>query len=256
MRIAAVGRYEIGGRTVHIADAVRQAVSSTKTFSPDALVPSPQPGKTGTRTTVANETTLAAGARFVAAGKRVLALNFASPSHPGGGFLDGALAQEETLARSSALYTCLKDSPMYAYHWKHRDPLFADYVIISPDVPVFRSDNGDLLAEPYLCSFITSPAVHKGFLLEEDPRRAAEIGPVMRLRINKVLGIAALYRHDVLVLGAWGCGAFENNPVEIAGLFSEALSGAFRDVFPSVHFAVYDRWEDRRQITPFERQFA
>src|SRR5207253_843688 len=100
------------------------------------------------------ETTLASARRLVAAGQRPAALNFASAKHPGGGFLNGALAQEESLARSSALYACLVGNPMYTFHQAQSDALYTDYAIYSPDVPVFRGDDGALLPEPYLCSFI------------------------------------------------------------------------------------------------------
>jgi uncharacterized protein (TIGR02452 family) len=256
VRISYAGQYMAGGHVVSIDDQVRRAAAATQTFGPDQSVPLPQPGTWPMPVSVANETTLEAAARLVANGKRVLALNFASPSHPGGGFLNGALAQEETLARSSALYRCLEGSPMYAYRREHRDPIFADFVIYSPDVPVFRTDGGDLLVTPYLCSFITSPAVHRGNLLVQDPRRECEILPAMQSRIRKVLSVAALHPHDALLLGAWGCGAFQNSPELIAELFRTALSGVFRGVFPAVHFAVYDRRADRRQIKPFEAQFA
>src|SRR5207244_3589918 len=160
-----------------------------------------------------------------AEGFRVVALNFASARHPGGGFLGGARAQEESLCRSSALYACINGNPMYAHHAPLTGGFYTNYAIYSPDVPVFRSDGGDWLDEPYLCSFITSPAVNVGAL------RGGESGDVirdeMRERIEKVLAIAAAHGHIAVVLGAWGCGVFRNDPEMIAELFARALRGRY-----------------------------
>src|SRR5919108_730072 len=76
-------------------------------------------------------------------------LNFASAKHPGGGFLGGARAQEETLARASGLYASLVGNPMYAFHKAQDDPMYSNYAIYAPDVPVLRTDEGLLLSEPY-----------------------------------------------------------------------------------------------------------
>ena len=205
---------------------------------------------------MANETTLVAARRLIAAGYRPAALNFASARHPGGGFLNGARAQEESLARSSGLYACLVGNAMYDLHEARRDAMYTDYVIYSPDVPVFRDDNGTLLAEPYLCSFITSPAVNAKVVLEREPSRRAEIPKVMWRRILKVLAVAAIHGHQALVLGAWGCGAFGNDSREIAGLFQRALAEDFRDVFAQVVFAVTDWSKERRFIGPFCEVFG
>jgi uncharacterized protein (TIGR02452 family) len=190
------------------------------------------------------------------AGHRVAALNFASATHPGGGFLNGALAQEEALCRSSALYACLEGREMYAWHLAHHDPLYGHWVLYSPDVPVFRGRDHKLLEEPFKLSFLTSPAVNAKRVIERDAARSDEISRIMGERIHRVLAVASMHGHDTLVLGAWGCGAFGNDPEVIAGLFRTALEGTFRGQFERVTFAVLDEWSDRRNIGPFERQFS
>jgi uncharacterized protein (TIGR02452 family) len=150
-----------------------------------------------------------------------------SAKNPGGGFLTGARAQEESLARASGLYAMLLGDPMYDHHRSLRDPMYTTWVIYSPDVPVFRLDEGPLLDGPYFCSFLTSPAVNVGALRHRD-RRGDEIRRVMHERVERVLGVAALHGHEVLVLGAWGCGVFRNDPRQVAELFRDALAGRFR----------------------------
>jgi len=93
---------------------------------------------------------------------------------------------------------------MYDFHKARSDAMYSDYAIYSPDVPVFRDDEGMLLHTPYLCSFITSPAANAKVVLERDRRRRGEIRDAMDRRIRKVLTIAATHRHEALVPGCVG----------------------------------------------------
>jgi uncharacterized protein (TIGR02452 family) len=257
VRIIEAGRYtNAAGTPVDIAAIVARSVDGTCSYPPDTAVPQISLGDKQTSVAVTNGSTLASAHRFVAAGHRPVALNFASAKHPGGGFLGGARAQEESLARSSGLYASIRGNPMYDFHKAGGDAIYSDYAIYSPDVPVFRDDEGKLLDEPYLCSFITSPAVNAKVVLERNPRRRAEIRQVMERRIRKVLAIAAAHGHETLVLGAWGCGVFGNDSQEVAELFHAALSPQFQGVFAKVEFAVLDWSEERRFIGPFERVFG
>ena len=106
---------------------------------------------------VCNQTTLLASHNLVKEGLCPIALNFANGIAPGGGFRHGAKAQEEVLCCSSALYLTLLDDPMYDYHLKRPLPDSSDWVIYSPKVPVFRSDNGLEYDEPWLLSFLSVP---------------------------------------------------------------------------------------------------
>src|SRR5262245_61320885 len=126
---------------------------------------------------VVNETTLHAARRLTQhdPGARVLALNFASARHPGGGFLKGSQAQEEGLARASGLYACLAQFPaMYEANARFPSCLYTDHMIYSPDVPVFRDDADALLDRPYPVSFVTAPAVNVGALRTNEPDRLAQ----------------------------------------------------------------------------------
>jgi uncharacterized protein (TIGR02452 family) len=213
-------------------------------------------GKHPTRITITNETTLAAARRLAQACGRVVALNFASARHPGGGWLSGARAQEESLARASGLVACMADDPMYVRHAQLRDALYTSSAIYTPDVPMFRDDTGQLLDTPYLVAFVTAPAVNAGVVLARDPSRRNAVTTTMRERIAGVLAIAAIHGHIALVLGAWSCGVFQNDPAEIAGLFAAALHGPFQGTFADVIFAVLDTSVERRFIGPFEQAFC
>jgi uncharacterized protein (TIGR02452 family) len=92
--------------------------------------------------------------------------------------------------------------------------------------------------------------------LERDPARRAEVRAALVRRIARVLATAALHGHTALILGAWGCGVFRNDPAEVAELFAAALAGPFHGAFAEVVFAVLDSSPERRFIGPFERAFA
>ena len=106
VEIVRAGRYtNRAGETVPIRHFVEAARDRTVSYPPDATLPKVVPSGNPTRFEVVNDTTLAV-ARRLASNHRVCALNFASARHPGGGFLNGARAQEESLCRASALYAC------------------------------------------------------------------------------------------------------------------------------------------------------
>lgn len=210
---------------------------------------------------VVNDTTLNAARRLIQEEPkaRVLALNFASARHPGGGFLQGSQAQEESLARASGLYPCIAQfRQMYDTNARYPSCLYTDHMIYSPDVPVFRDDEDALLERTCAVSFVTAPAVNAGALRKNEPDKMAQVEPVMLARMEKVLSLAVIHGHDVLVLGAWGCGVFANDPDRMAGWFHCHLAGEgqFCRAFRKVVFAVLDRTGDRSTIRPFERHFG
>lgn len=252
--IARAGSYVApSGRRVDISGPVQRACEGTRPYPPDAQLPEPVPDAFSTQRGAVNDTTLAAARWLIERGRRVAALNFAAATHPGGGFLHGARAQEEYLARSSALYACLVGQPMYEHHRALDSPLASDYAIYSPAVPIFRGDDHQLLEEPFTVSIVTCAAVHAGHVA---PAERGQIEPAMRSRIHRILAIGAAHGHDAYVLGAWGCGAFGNDGRVIARLFGEALDGAFRGVFGDVVFAVTDWSEDQHFIRPFAERFG
>ncbi len=234
--VVAAGRYvNAAGVVVRLREEVEFARTHTVEYPPDAAVLHVVPSGNDTRVEVTDETTLAAARRLVGDGWNVAALNFASARHPGGGFLGGARAQEESLCRASALYECLRGCRMYPYHAPMRGGFYTNYAIYSPAVPVFKDDDGRLLDAPYTCAFVTAPAVNVGAIgRDEQPRVRGEMGE----RIEKVLAVAAGHGHAAVVLGAWGCGVFKNDPGMIADLFRAALRTRFAGVFGTVVFAV------------------
>ena len=171
-------------------------------------------------------------------------LNFASAKNPGGGFKGGSQAQEECLARTSGLYRTLeKIDGYYAYNKKMKSCFYSDRMIFSPQVPFFRDNDDNLIGDYYKSSIITAPAVNYGVIKQREQNRISEVESVMRKRIRLVLDIALENGIEHIVLGAWGCGVFQNDPKLIANLFDEQFSSneRYANAFRTVYFAVLDR---------------
>jgi uncharacterized protein (TIGR02452 family) len=186
-------------------------------------IPAPQrPGRVLIE--VSEESVFSACRRILAANPtyHVAIVNFANPAKPGGGFLNGRTAQEEAISRSSALYRSIeRHDEMYAFGRRDDNGLFSDYMIYSPDVPYFRDDAGELLEQPFLVSMITAAACKVDTISEARMRRA--VRNTMKNRMRKIITIAAGYQNRILVLGAFGCGVYKNDPVEIATIEKELL---------------------------------
>ena len=239
------------GQKVVWRDAVQTACAAKLSIDPDATLPSnEQIAFTATRVQITNETTFGASLRLVERGLRPLALNFANGIHPGGGFLGGARAQEEVLCRSSALYQTLVGDPMYEEHRKRPLPDSTNWAIYSPDVPVFRMDDGTELQHPWLLSFITCAAPYAPVIGQP------HAGDLLQKRIHRVLAIARSYGHSALVLGAWGCGAFANDPHRTAMDFRQTLENDYSGAFSDIVFAITDWSPERKFLGPFRDVFA
>ncbi|MFE9612157.1 TIGR02452 family protein [Streptomyces sp. NPDC006012] len=255
-QIVAAGAYRTpGGRAVTLAATIEAARDGTRVHGPGPVeVPSAPPVDTFFEVT--GESSLQAAARLAAA--PVALLNFASARNPGGGYLNGAQAQEEDLCRASALYTCLRRAPeFYDHHRAHRDPFYTDRVIHSPAVPVFRDDRGALLDEPFTAGFLTAAAPNAGVVKRSAPQRAGELPQALAVRAGRVLEVAAAHGYRRLVLGAWGCGVFQNDPAQVAGAFHTLLGpgGRFAHTFERVVFGVLDRTPGAVVRDAFARAF-
>ncbi|MFJ8588331.1 TIGR02452 family protein [Streptomyces sp. NPDC093595] len=259
--IVAQGGYAApAGRRVTIGPAVAAALAGTRMYGPGPVPATPGTGRT-TRIEVTGESSLEAARRLVGdgSGQPVAVLNFASARNPGGGYLNGAQAQEEAVCRASALYaTLLRVPEFYDHHRAERSPFYTDRVIHSPAVPVFRDDRGGLLDPPYTVGFLTSPAPNAGVIRSRTPKDAHRIPAALASRAERVLETAVACGYRRLVLGAWGCGVFRNDPAEVAGAFRALLTGAgrFAGHFDEVVFAVLDRTAKATTLGAFRDAFA
>ncbi|MBD2576383.1 TIGR02452 family protein [Oscillatoria sp. FACHB-1406] len=252
------------GEQISLQPALENAIAQTRLYTPEegAQLLNAAPSSPGNLATleVTDETTQIAAYRLVVTESvpDLVLLNFASARNPGGGFLNGAKAQEEDLARCSGLYPCLLTQPAYyEANRANESVLYSDRIIYSPRVPWFRTRSHDAPNTLFLASVITAPAPNAGVALQRNPGCAKEIETALRRRAGIVLAIAAAQGHRNLLLGAWGCGVFQNQPPLVADAFGKWLSSErFFGAFDRVVFAIYDRTADKATLKAFQARFS
>ena len=190
-----------------------------------------------------------AAAQYI--GKRTAVLNFASATNPGGGVEKGASAQEECLCRVSTLYPCLADQKMrdsfYTPHRKNGNALHNDDIIYTPKVLIIKDDDHNMLATPFLVDVISCAAPN----LREKPNNAYNSGDGNKVQISdnellalhekrarKIFASAIANGVEVLILGAFGCGAFCNDPYVVARAYKNVLPD-FAHYFHTIEFAIF-----------------
>ena len=217
---------------------------------------------------VSRKRTLEAASAYI--GKKVCVLNFASATNPGGGVTRGSSAQEEAICRCSSLYFNLREKRMwegfYAPHRAQKNPLHNDDCIYTPGVVVFKSDTAAPQALPpdewYTVNVLTCAAPN---LRERPGNRMNDGGGVRSVQIGKqelrqlhekrmrrILSIAASEGNEVMILGAFGCGAF-SNPPDIVAEAMKTVVQEYRSFFEAVEFAVYCPPRDDSNYRVFER---
>lgn len=196
--------------------------------------------------------------------------NFASASNPGGGVTKGANAQEECLCRCSGLYFCLNTPAMWDGFYKpHRDahdPIHNDDIIYTPRVTVFKTDTAtpQLLPESewYDVDIITCAApnlrnqpsnrYNSGDGNRQVKMKDKELLALHEKKLRRILEVALSEGCETIILGAFGCGAFLNNP-EVVALANRNVIKDYLHAFKNIEFAVYCPPHDDSNFMIFER---
>lgn len=203
-------------------------------------------------------------------GQHVAVHNFASASNPGGGVVNGASAQEECLCRCSGLYFNLNTRAMWdGFYQPHRDahdPIHNDDIIYTPGVTVFKTDTAmpELMPESdwYDVDVITCAAPN----LRNQPSnkyntwdgnkqtvmKDKDLLALHEKRLRRILEVALSEGCDTIILGAFGCGAFQNNP-EVVTQANRNVIKDYLHAFKNIEFAVYCSPRDDRNFKIFER---
>ena len=158
-------------------------------------------------------------------------LNFASAKQPGGGFFTGAQAQEESLTRCSALYACLSqfDDQFYGSVLPLRKGIYSNSLIASPSVPFYKSDEGEPWDDIVCCDVVTCAAVNYGEFSPKTSSSKKIIQETMIHRVQNVIKTFRILNTKHIVLGAWGCGVFQNDTESIAQIFINTIHHLFTD---------------------------
>ena len=254
-----------------LIQAVRNSTKAQAFISADKSVRIPAPTKAEKATvTVSGKRSLEAAEPYAKQGKKVCVLNFASATNPGGGVVNGSSAQEECICRCTTLYPCLNIKPMwnvfYGPHRKAGDPLYNNDCIYTPNVCVFKSDIN--FPEPlrneewWSVNILTCAAPN----LRERPSnamnphagiRAANIMPseleqLLTARIRRIFEIAVANGNEVLILGAFGCGAFRNPPEIVAKVFHDVMQD-YLCYFDAIEYAVFHTERERINYEAFSK---
>lgn len=227
-----------------LRDAALRAQAATALYLPDYDAILPVEKSEALEIEVVEDTTFHCARGLAGGADRVAVLNFANAFSPGGGVLRGAMAQEECLCRSSTLYAALTIPYLLKNYYKQNGraagDMGTDAVIYTPGVTVFKSDDEipAPLDAPFEVDVITCAAPYV------DPQRRKPVDPqklrtVVERRVRNILEVAAANGVDALVLGAFGCGAFNNPPEMVAEAFRALLvDRAYRRFFRRVVFAI------------------
>ncbi len=217
----------------------REMVSRTKVFDENYYTPSKIEKNKDFNISVVEDTTFSCAKKHTQDGVRVAVLNFANPHTPGGGVAHGARAQEECLCRCSNLYYALTDSQIikdyYEWNKEKTDYMFSDKTVYSPNVCIVKEDETYLeMREPFYVDVITCAAPYNVYGNPEDILKATYLK-----RIKNILEVAIEHDVDVIILGAFGCGAFRNPPKLMAESFKEILIDLkYFKYFKKVVFAI------------------
>lgn len=252
------GFYEYKGNKITLEKELKESKENTFTIAPDdwdTILKTPIENKFETEIVVKNCSTIEAVVQEK--NGKICVLNFASAKNPGGGFLGGASAQEESLARSSNLYeTQIKDKTMYDFNKNQSSFLYSDYMIYSPNVLFWNDDNGHYFEKPLIADVITAPAPNKGAMLQHNRKEEiAKADEILKARIDKVFAIALKQKSDTLILGAWGCGVFRNEPKDVARLFKKVIDEKYAGAFKKIVFAIFSNSEKKSNLKDFEDVF-
>lgn len=220
---------------------------------------------------VSGKRTLEASEVYAKQGKKVCVLNFASATNPGGGVVYGSSAQEESICRCSTLYPCLDTDEMwdkfYEPHGEADDPLYNNDCIYTPAVKVFKSDSNfpELMQESewwdvdvITCAAPNLRSVPSNMMNPNAGSSKAEISyaglrELLESRVKRILEIAIANGAEVLILGAFGCGAFRNPPKLVAEVFAEQTR-EYRKCFDVVEYAVFHVEHERANFEAFREE--
>jgi uncharacterized protein (TIGR02452 family) len=178
---------------------------------------------------VVNSDSVSALVEYSKLGKTCV-LNMASYKRPGGGVYNGARAQEECLFRCSNLIHVVS-TDFY--------PIAENEALYTKDAIFFKDKEYDYM-DPVECDVVTIAAINLNENTKYDPlQNIKDYRKVTKDKIRLMISLAAKNGVQNLILGAWGCGVFKNDPKLMAQYFSEVLVGEGYNLnFKNVVFAI------------------
>ena len=209
-------------------------------------------------------------------GMKVAVHNFASATNPGGGVIRGSNAQEEAICRCSTLFFNLyKEEMRIGFYDHHRNMLksgemdvtYNDDCIYTPGIVVFKTDTVSPQIMPekdwYRVDVISCAAPNLRYnpsnpMNPNSGNKAVQLSDMELFtlhvkRMRRILDIAKRENVEVIILGAFGCGAFYNSPEVVAEVMTQVIKEYSYD-FKVIEFAVYCSPDHTENYDVFERK--
>ena len=241
-----------------LAESIKKSTKNTVLYKADDYHEIKRESDRQCRIEVTKERTIesAKNLHIIYPDKRIGILNFASAVNAGGGVVLGAMAQEECICRCTTLYPCLTPKELRkGYYNSHRMGLnfcYTDACIYTPDIIVMKSDvlYPESIPESDWFSIDVLTCAAPNLSTAWIPKN--KLHEIHKKRGSHILSIAAANGIDVLVLGAFGCGAFRNNPDIVSQAYIDILPD-FTGYFTEIRFAVYCSGNHSRNYNAFSR---
>ncbi len=217
---------------IRYKEQINEAAKNTVTYSPDHKFEQAARSAKGPQITVIDTDSVSAIIDNQN-GKKLAVLNFSSYKNPGGMFIAGSVAQEECLCHESFLFNVLQTQYDF-YEWNNRNKNRAMYMnraLYTPNI-LFMRDSAT-----YPCDVITCAAPNMSAARQYMQVKEKENKIILRNRIKFILDIAGEQKVDTLILGAYGCGVFGQDPYTVATYFKELIRESNRGI-SSIIFAV------------------
>ena len=250
-----------------LMSAVQQSTNNQVFIAETENVAVPSAYKTeNAKVIVSGKRSLEAAESYAKQGKKVCVLNFVSATNLGGGVVNGSSAQEECICRCTTLYPCLNTDTMwnafYKPHRKAANSLYNNDCIYTPNVCVFKSDTNfpEILPQDewWNVNILTCAAPNlrerlsnamNPYAGDKDVKiTSAELEKLLTKRIRRIFEIVIANGNEVLILGAFGCGAFRNPPEIVAKVFNTVMQD-YLCYFDTIEYAVY---HTEREVANYE----
>ena len=253
----------------NLKSAIQDSIKGTKFYSAENYPPLPEKKFKKTIVTIVKRRTLDAAVTMQRKylELRIAVHNFASATNPGGGVKHGSRAQEEALCRCSTLYPVLNTEEnwenYYTVNRERRNALHDDACIYTPEIVICKSDVDRPARLPRdkwdLIDVVTIAAPN----LKERPNNSynkdksakitdEELFALQEKRIRHMFTVVAHHGAEIFITGAFGCGAFQNNPEVVAQAYKKVLP-EFMGYFKEIVFAIYCRSSEIINYETFKR---
>lgn len=243
------------GSEIALKESINKSIEGQKIILEKDEIPlTEQPLEKNTDIVVSKKRTFEAASAY--RGQRVCVINFANAHSPGGAVDCGANAQEESLCRCSTLYACINDKNcienFYGPHNHSNVDYFRD-MIYTPDITVFKDDETEQMIDRknwFNTDVISCAAPNLSFINLSDE----ELLNFHEFMFERMFRAAAGNKVEVMILGAFGCGVFSNDPNIVSKAAKNALN-KYANYFKTVEFAIFCRDYETENYTAFMNQF-